>query len=192
MSNLKCQISKHEFKKAGRRSTRYLLRATSLSGFTLIELLVVMSVISIVSTLTVASFISYSQSSTLKQGSSDVASLLRDAKSRTISQVKPSNCSGTLDGYRVDICGLTGSVCVTQDTYSLSMVCSGTRTTLATKKLPSTVEFRQSGTTSVAYTFKVLTNGVIGAGDVVVGMKSGDTPSPSTVTVGQSGSVAIN
>ncbi|MEK7605960.1 MAG: type II secretion system protein [Patescibacteria group bacterium] len=170
----------------------YCLTFRAVRGFTLIELLVVMSVIAIVSTVTVASFVSYSQSSTLKQGSSDVGNLLRDAKSRTLSQVKPSNCSGTLDGYRVDICGLTGSTCATQDTYTLSMVCSSTRTVLVTKKLPSTASFRQSGTTSVGFTFKVLTNGVIGDGDVVVGMKNGNTPPPVTITVGQSGSVTVH
>lgn len=163
-------------------------------GFTLIELLVVMSVIAIVSTVSVASFVSYSQSSTLKQGSSDVGNLLRDAKSRTLSQVKPANCSGTLDGYRVDICGLTGSTCSTADTYTLSVVCSGVKVVpaLVTKKLPSSTSFRQNGTTSVTYMFKVLTNGVVGNGDVVVGMKTGDTPPPATITIGQSGSVTVH
>lgn len=158
------------------------------NGFTLIELMVVVTVIAVVSTVTVASFVSYSKQSALKQASLDVVSVLRDAKYRTQAQIKPLACGGILQGYRVDICGLTSSTCPTVDTYTLTLVCSSGNSTLVTKKLPSNIHFSNTGTTSVSYLFKVLTNGVIGAGVIAVSGYGSDT---GTVTVGSGGTFTI-
>jgi len=158
------------------------------AGFTLIELLIVITVIAIISTVTVASFVSYSKKSSLKQASLDVSSLLRDAKYRTQAQIKPSACTGTLQGYRVDVCGLTGSSCATADTYTLSLICSGGNSTLITKKLPSNIHFTNTGTTSVSYFFKVLTNGVTGSGVTAL---TGFGTDSGTVTVGAGGTLMV-
>ena len=159
-----------------------------MSGFTLIELLVVLAIIAFVSTVTVASFVSYGKKSTLKQASLDVSSLLRDAKYRTQSQIKPSSCSGTFQGYRVAICGLTGSSCNTPDTYTLSLVCSGGTTLISTKTLPTNIHFTNNGTTSRSFLFGVLTNGVIGAGAVALTGYGTDT---TIITVGSGGTLSI-
>ncbi len=157
-------------------------------GFTLIELLVVFTVIAIVSTVTVASFVSYNKKSSLKQAASDVASLLRDAKSRTQSQIKPSSCPGVLDGYQVTICGLTNSTCDTANTYRLSVVCSGTATLITTRTLPKNINFSNTGTTSVTFLFKVLSNGVTGVGTIAL---TGYGSDAATVSVGSGGTLSV-
>ncbi|MBI5044481.1 MAG: prepilin-type N-terminal cleavage/methylation domain-containing protein [Candidatus Levybacteria bacterium] len=166
---------------------KYRSLASFKKGFTLIELLIVLSVIGIISTVSIVSFVSYNKSSVLKQASLDVASLLRDAKSRTQSQRKPSSCTGTLIGYRVDICGLSTSNCSTANTYRLSMVCSGNTTVLSTKSLPSDISF-SSSSTSPSFLFQVLSNGVTGSGFVRI---SGYNTTQD-ITVGSGGTVTIN
>ena len=137
-------------------------------GFTIIELLVVFSIIAVISTVSLASFASYSRTSSLKQTASLVGAVMTDARSRALSQIKPSACAGTLNGYQVDICGLTGSSCATADTYTLSSICSGTKTLVSTKRLPSTMHFTNTGTTSRSFQFRVLNGGVVGSGTVML------------------------
>lgn len=158
------------------------------SGFTLIELLVVLTIIAFVSTVTVASFVSYGKKSTLKQASLDVSTLLRDAKYRTQSQIKPPSCTGVFQGYRVEICGLTGSSCNTPDTYTLSLVCTGGTTLISTKALPTNIHFSNTGTTSKSFLFGVLSNGVIGAGTLALTGYGADT---TTITVGSGGTLSV-
>ena len=158
------------------------------NGFTLIELLVVFTVIAVVSTVTIGSFVGYSKKSALKQASLDVASLLKDAKLRTQSQIKPASCTGVLGGYIVSICGLTGSSCSVPNTYTLSLVCSGTSTTLATNKLPVNINFSNTGTTSVTFLFPVLTSGVVGAGTIALTGYGNDA---ATVTVLSGGTFTV-
>lgn len=140
-------------------------------GFTLIELLVVFSIIAIISTVTLASFSNFNKSSAVKQAGTQVASFLNDAKSRSLSQIKPSSCTGSLDGYVVDICITTGAGCTSADSYKMSVVCSGVKTDLApplVKRLPGNTHFTSSETTSTSYRFNVLSGGVTGAGSVVI------------------------
>lgn len=148
-----------------RNITKALSRS---SGFTLIELLVVISVMAIIGTISLASFGNFNRSSSLKQTAAQLASFLSDAKSRSLSQLKPSSCTGSLDGYTVDFCLATGGSCTSVDSYVLSTLCSGTKTTITTKKLPSAVHFTSSGTTSQSYTFATLTGGVNGAGTLAI------------------------
>ncbi len=140
-------------------------------GFTLIELLVVFSIVAIISTVTLASFSDFNKASAIKQTGAQLASFLNDAKSRSLSQVKPSSCSGSLGGYVVDICITAGAGCTTADSYKMSVVCSGVKTDLVppvVKKLPSNMHFSSTGTTSTSYRFNVLTGGVTGAGSVAI------------------------
>lgn len=158
-------------------------------GFTLIELLVVFSIIAIISTVTLASFSNFNKTSQLKQAGSQLATFFNDAKSRTLSQVKPSSCSGSLEGYVVDICLTPGrGGCTSDDTYSMSVLCSGVKTSLApplVKKLPKGMHFSNSGTTSISYTFYVLTGGVGGYGSVRITGNNSNT----TVSVSKAGAV---
>lgn len=157
-------------------------------GFTLIELLVVISVMAIVSTVSLASFGNYNKSNSIKQTATQLATFLSDAKSRSLSQIKPSSCAGTLNGYTVDFCLTTNVSCTAVDTYVLSAVCSGAKTKITTKKLPSAVHFTSAGTTSTSYTFATITNGVQGTGTIVI---SGYGASAS-ITVSPAGAISIN
>jgi prepilin-type N-terminal cleavage/methylation domain-containing protein len=158
------------------------------SGFTLVELVIVMTIIAIISTVSLASLANYSQSQTVKQATYDVQTLFRQAKSYAQSQVKPASCgTSVLNGYRVDICGLAGSTCATTDTYQLSVICGALPTVQATRKLPAHVSFQQSGTTSVSYTFPLLTSGVTGAGSVVLAGYN----RTNTITVSPQGAVSV-
>ncbi len=78
------------------------------AGFTFIELIVVFSVIAILSSVGIASFVSYSRTQQLNSSSSELVTLINLAKSRSASQIKPNNigiCSNnaTLEGYEVRI-----------------------------------------------------------------------------------------
>ncbi|MGA2911509.1 MAG: prepilin-type N-terminal cleavage/methylation domain-containing protein [Candidatus Levyibacteriota bacterium] len=84
----------------------------SQNGFTLIELIVVFTVMAILSTIGVASFVSYSRSQALNQTTSDLVQTLNTAKSLSAAQLKSLNRSGitlqcfdyqTLHGYGVQI-----------------------------------------------------------------------------------------
>ncbi len=146
-----------------------VLNSFDKNGFTLLELLVVFVIIAIISTVSLAAFVSYNKIQTIKSAAFDVISLLQDAKSRTQSQVKPSIAacnSNTLDGYEVRICGLTGSLCNTQNTYELHVRCGNLTSKLSTKTLPANVTFDSATTTSTQFIFKVISGGVDGAGSV--------------------------
>lgn len=83
---------------------KLLLRRSS--GFTLIELIVVFSVLSIVSTIGIVSFVNYDKAQQLSGSVSNVVSLLNLAKSNSLSQVKPEQCDQpaiVLDGYEVEL-----------------------------------------------------------------------------------------
>lgn len=167
-----------------------VLFSNSKKGFTLLELLVVFVIIAIISTVSLAAFVSYNKIQTVKSAAFDVISLLQDAKSRTQSQVKPSivACnSNTLDGYEVRICGLTGSLCNTQNTYELYVRCGNLTSKLSTKTLPTNVAFDSATTTSTQYIFKVLSGGVDGAGSIGI-TGYGNT---LKVTVTQQGAISL-
>lgn len=135
------------------------------SGFTLIELLIVFSVISILSIVGVASFVSYSRSEALNSATMDVSSMLNVAKSRALSQVKPSegSCatdpqnpqsSPPLEGYKVSINSSEG-------TYKLDVICGGSTVLIEEKKLPSEISFSSSPT---VVTFHIISGSVDGGG----------------------------
>lgn len=187
MSNFTCQISKKVcFPIQNWRLETGDWRISQ--GFTLIELVIVMTIIAIISTMSLASLADYSRSQTVKQATLDVQSLMRQAKSYSQSQVKPQSCgASTLNGYRVDICGLAGSVCASANTYQLSVLCGSVATVQVTKTLPQNASFQQSGTTSVSYLFPLFNGSVNGAGSVViVGFNR-----TNTVTVSTQGIISV-
>jgi prepilin-type N-terminal cleavage/methylation domain-containing protein len=157
------------------------------NGFTLIELIVVFSVIAVLSTIGIASFVSYSRAQTLQQATNDFISVLNTAKARTAAQVKPSpECasSSTLQGYSVTVT-LTGS----SNTYALNVICSGVTTSIKTVSLPTGVTFNSAiatpPTTTTNVRFSVLSGGVTGSGNIVI-YSYGST---KTVTVNSVGGI---
>lgn len=74
------------------------------SGFTLIELIVSFSVIAILSSIGIASFIGYNTEQEFRGAYLELASNINMAKSEALAQVKPKECSDAgkvLVGYRV-------------------------------------------------------------------------------------------
>lgn len=132
-------------------------------GFTLLELMIVFSVIAILSTIGIASFVNYSRSQSLQTAASDLALTLDSAKSRASSQVKISACSGALNGYQVDI------NTVSKKDYTLSVYCPEVHV-IQTTTLPDNgnITFDTGQTTANPIFFPVLTGAVRGAGAIVL------------------------
>ena len=154
-------------------------------GFTLIELIVVFSVIAILSTVGVASFVTYSRNQTLQQATNDLVTVLNTAKAKSTSQVKPfpqCGASAVLNGYSV-------SINVSAGTYTLNVVCQGATIPLSTTRLPANVSFNLATgnppTTTTNVFFSLLTSAVIGTGNIVLS-SSGRT---KTVTITSTGGI---
>jgi prepilin-type N-terminal cleavage/methylation domain-containing protein len=112
-------------------------------GFTLIELLIVFAVIGILTGIGMASYSSYNNTQSLQTSSSDVVNMITTAKSRAISQVKPSQCgSAVLVGYRVNFAS---------PQYSMHVLCGNTSYLLQTKDLPTGVTFATGSSASVTF-----------------------------------------
>ncbi len=124
------------------------------AGFTIIELIVSFSIMAILATLSFASLSGYQRAQELETATSQVITIMKLAKSRALSQVKPPECSETaLDGYQFTVSS--------NKDYSLSAVCAGTLVPVSAYMLPVNVVF---GTPPpVNFRFTVLGNGVIGA-----------------------------
>ncbi len=143
------------------------------SGFTIIELIVVFSIIAILSVIGVAAFVNYSRIQTLESAASDLSSTLLVAKSRAISQVKPSSqipqCNDTaiLNGYRVILCSPSSFdvLCTANNSYVLAVRCSKADYKMKSSALPKNVIFSPSPTSSSFY-FPVISSGVQGAGTI--------------------------
>lgn len=138
-------------------------------GFTLIELVVAFSVIAFLSTVGIASFVSYSRSQALSVSAKDLVNALNLAKSRSLSQVlAPSQCPGqSLIGYEVRLCGFSTPTCLSEGDYELNITCSGNIfSPVETKKLPVGISFDENQTTTTSFLFPILTGGVnMGGGD---------------------------
>lgn len=129
-------------------------------GFTLLELIIVFTVIAVISTMGIASFVSYSRNQALVQAGSSLENTLNLARSNSLSQVKPSVCTGNiLSGYQVDLDTLNNK-------YTLSVVCLGLHT-IQTTSLPNGITF-SSQTTASSIFFPVISSGVTGGGTKIV------------------------
>lgn len=152
-------------------------------GFTLIELVVTLTIIAILSTIGIAAFVNQSRTSALQTGASQFVSALNLAKSRAMSQVKPSVCEGDLEGYIVTI--------TDSDTYQLDVECGGTHSIQSNQKLPSNITFVPSGGDlfPLTFSFAVLTNAYTGTSEVTI---SGYGEQIKTVNVDNAGNIKLN
>lgn len=134
-----------------------ILKLRSQNGFTMLELIVVFTVIAILSTIGIASFVNYSRAQSLQTGAQDLFTTLNLAKSRTLSQVKPDLCSTTetLDGYKVTI-DYSGN----SNEYKLYVICSTLPHEIKSSILPTNISFDGSGTPIASVLFRVITGGV--------------------------------
>lgn len=131
------------------------------AGFTLIEIIVVFSILSVLSAVGLASFVTYSRTQAVTNERNNLILTLNVAKARAQSQVKPSNCdTQTLNGYQV-------SINTINNTYSLIADCSTADAVISTTRLSSNITFQSTSETT--YSFPVLTGGVTGGTIVITG-----------------------
>ncbi len=162
-------------------------------GFTFIELLVVFTITATLSTLGIASFLSYSRAQDLRNAGYDLSTLLHTAKSSAQSQVKPpGKCddTDTLNSYSVFVCCVGGGcpACVT-NTDSMELVVScGNRPNqvVSAKQFPTgvSVNTQVGQTTSRAFSFMPLNGGITGAGQVVLNGYNSKTQKVTVTTLG--------
>ncbi len=154
-----------------------------MKAFTLIEIILVFAIIGIITTIGIGSFSSYNSSQVFGSGVSEVASLLRIARSRAISQVKPANCGATpLDGYRI-LFNFSG---LAQD-YEQDAICGSTVVVMSKKKLPGQLKFQigPSGISSIL--FDVSTGTVSAPGNVIINGYGKN----STINIDSTGNVKL-
>ncbi len=155
---------------------------SSSEGFTLIELVIVFTIIIILSSVGLASFSSYSKQQALQTAAFDVETMINVAKSRTLSQVKPGDCSGlTLEGYEIIFNKSTGQ-------YNLQVLCGGTFFPVpSAKTLPNGIYFDASTVDSI--TFTVFGASPSTGGQVIV--KENGLATTKTITVSTLGSITL-
>ena len=153
-------------------------------GFTLIELVISLTIIAVLSTIGIAAFVNQSRTSALQSGVSDFVSTLNVAKSRAMSQVKPSICVGDLEGYTVTV------VQPATNSFKLYVNCGGNDFPISAEKFPANVTFGTGNgeTTSFSFFFSVLTNSVQGAGQVTIKGYG----SSKVVVVDSAGNIKVN
>ena len=151
----------------------------SRKGFTLIEILIVFVISSIIVGISVNSFTSYRNSQTYNQNLSDFVNLLNNARSRAISQVKPSSCgANTLKGIEVEIAA-SGRV------YKQNAVCGTSIILLSEGSLSQGMSFAPSSTT------RVLFNVAYGNVDTAGAIGISGLGKASTISINKIGLVSI-
>lgn len=156
-------------------------------GFTLIELIIVFSIIAILSTVGIASFVQFSRYQALQAGANEFITALNYAKSSAASQLIPSpsgSCNGSLRSYRVDFSTASGS----NTQYTITAICDLSSPIVQTYTLPKSVTFTSSyggqNTTTTSIVFPVINGGITGTGQVVI---LGFTNLSRVITISPSG-----
>lgn len=135
-------------------------------GFTLIELLVVFALVSIVSGIGFASFVSYSRRQVVVQSAQNFKQAVDLARFNALSHVKPTVCSASdeLSNFKVNVC--SNAICQTSGVnYEMNVTCAGLEQVQITKTLPQNVTFSNvvGSPTCGTLTFNVISSIVTGA-----------------------------
>lgn len=155
-------------------------------GFTLLELIIVVALVSSLSIAGIVAYRDYSQRQSLETAADDLAAVIQLAKSRAISQVKPSDCgTQSLDGYRINIPFFSAPE------YTISAICEGNAYDIKTFKLARGIKFDADATTilpgivsETGIFFPIITLGVQGGGDIVLKGQSNKKVKVSVDSVG--------
>jgi prepilin-type N-terminal cleavage/methylation domain-containing protein len=157
------------------------------SGFTLIELVIVFGIIALISSLSFVSLRGFAERRTVNEASAEFASAAQLAKSRSQTQVKPTDavCTGrTLDGYRVSLACL-GSSCTG---YTLTPVCGGSNSTaIKSGTFPTSITVGSS--VSSSFLFQTISGIVQGAGNPSIITFSGSAGEKATVRIYKDGRI---
>ncbi len=137
-------------------------------GFTLIELIVVFTIIGLLSSISIQSFIDYNRKQKLDATANTLTTVLTTARSRAQSQVKPSGspCStNALDGYRI-LFSCVGGGCQSSPVayYQVYAVCQTQLQSIPNSKVNIPSEVSVSVSTGT-FTFRVITGSVVEAVD---------------------------
>jgi prepilin-type N-terminal cleavage/methylation domain-containing protein len=174
-------------------------------GFTLIELVVAFSIMAILSTIGVASFVSYSQSQVLQQTENDLATALNTAKSLSASQVTSYSVNNNVNALKCNNgesfggYGVRINTAASPNYFYIYIMCSGAEkpsyppgvnSQQTVQKLPSNVSFDTAPgkITTSDVSFPVLNGGVIGSG--IITIKNSLTSTGKTVTIDIGGSIS--
>ena len=146
-------------------------RIKILQGFTLIEIILTVSIMSVLSLFGVSSYREYNDNKIMDIAVEDIAKVLEQARSRALSQVKPSvsACDDSptdepLYGYRVRFCP---EGCTSEQIYEQHVVCgsSGENShVVETYRLPDNITFASAQEADTL--FRVLTGQVVGASSI--------------------------
>ena len=122
------------------------------------------SIMAVLSTIGIASFVNYSQSQTLQQAVNDFTTTINTAKARAASQVNDVCSGASLSGYDV-VLTKTAHPTTDHDSYTLNAICNGVKVPIPpTAKFPSGVSFDSSifnpPSSPVTVTFSILTGAV--------------------------------
>ena len=163
-------------------------KKNSFSGFTLLELVVVFSIIAILSTIGLASYVNYGNNQVILNSASDLQNILNSAKQKAAAQAKPSSCLTTdvLSGYGVEVYPAPNTEGFYF--YSLYALCNGNKKSINTYELPRGVQIAPSPlTTTNNVFFSVLTGSVTGSGKIDI---TGPSLPSSCVLISPSGIVS--
>ena len=143
------------------------------AGFTLIELTIIFSVIAILSVIGISVSIDYNRTQIVNSAYEGLKTTINTAKSRALSQRKPSNCDGTLSDYRVYILQ-------SPSRYYMRAVCPDPVSVGGIVKLPENVTFDSTPT----FIFPVLIGGSSGGTVTLTGYNKS-----RTITVDSAGNI---
>lgn len=152
------------------------------TGFSLIELLVVLSILAILTTIGLVSFLNYNRAQALTTASRDLRNNLRFAQSKAIVGEKPAGCT-TLSGYSLGF--------IANNEYAIYAICNSSLDfkTVAKFKMPRGI--RQTAGSLV--TFKIISGatsimmgGVLFESDITITLTS-DYGGTENITVTQNG-----
>lgn len=164
-------------------STFYFLHSNK-KGTTLVELLIVVAIISVISIVSLLSLLGRSVQTDLNNVTEQMASLLREARSRSVSQA-----SSTSWGVHFDNSTTTAPFYTLffSQTYSSS-------TTIGYYKLPSGIAYATSSISSgssVDITFAQLSGQASSSASVKIYISSKGIANSSTISVASSGAVSF-
>lgn len=113
------------------------------TGFTLMELLVVFTLVSIVSGIGFAAFVSYSRRQVIVQSAQNFKQTVDLARFNALSHVKPTVCdtSDELSNFKVNVC--SNAICQTTSgvDYEMNVMCGGLERVQVAKTLPRNITF---------------------------------------------------